>query len=75
MAVCEKLEKCPFYQGKMSMDSGLGSMYKKKYCEGDKTTCARKTLLYLNSVLAYPYQCHYLKKNNTKLNSIQKLEP
>ncbi len=41
MAVCEKLEKCPFYQGKMSMDSGLGSMYKKKYCEGDKTICAR----------------------------------
>ena len=41
MAVCEKLEKCPFYQGKMSMDSGLGSMYKQKYCEGDKTTCAR----------------------------------
>lgn len=29
MAVCEKLEKCPFYQGKMSMESGLGSMYKK----------------------------------------------
>lgn len=41
MGVCEKLEKCPFYQGKMSMDSGLGSMYKKKYCEGDKTVCAR----------------------------------
>ena len=41
MAVCEKLEKCPFYQGKMSMESGLGSMYKKKYCEGDKTICAR----------------------------------
>lgn len=41
MGVCEKLEKCPFYQGKMSMESGLGSMYKKKYCEGDKTICAR----------------------------------
>ena len=41
MATCEKLAKCPFYQGKMSMESGLGSMYKKKYCEGDKTTCAR----------------------------------
>lgn len=23
------------------MDSGIGSMYKKKYCEGDKTICAR----------------------------------
>ncbi|MBQ8526843.1 MAG: hypothetical protein IJ429_00090 [Lachnospiraceae bacterium] len=41
MATCEKLEKCPFYQGKMSMESGLGSMYKKKYCEGDKMECAR----------------------------------
>ena len=41
MATCEKLAKCPFYQGKMSMDSGLGSMYKKKYCEGDKSLCAR----------------------------------
>ncbi len=41
MATCEKLEKCPFYQGKMSMDTGIGAMYKKKYCEGDKTTCAR----------------------------------
>lgn len=41
MATCEKLAKCPFYQGKMSMDSGIGSMYKQKYCEGDKTLCAR----------------------------------
>ena len=41
MAMCEKLAKCPFYQGKMTMDSGLGSMYKQKYCEGDKTICAR----------------------------------
>lgn len=41
METCEKLAKCPFYQGNMSMDSGLGSMYKRKYCEGDKTQCAR----------------------------------
>lgn len=41
MATCEKLEKCPFYQGKMDINSGIGRMYKKKYCEGDKTTCAR----------------------------------
>lgn len=41
MATCEKLEKCPFYQGKMSMETGLGAIYKQKYCEGDKTTCAR----------------------------------
>ncbi len=41
MEVCEKLEKCPFYQGVMSMEKGLGSMYKKKYCESDKNSCAR----------------------------------
>ncbi len=41
MATCEKLEKCPFYQGQMTMESGLGAMYKKKYCEGDKMQCAR----------------------------------
>ena len=41
METCEKLAKCPFYQGKMDINSGLGQMYKKKYCEGDKTICAR----------------------------------
>ncbi len=41
MATCEKLPKCPFYQGKMDINSGLGSMYRKRYCEGDKTLCAR----------------------------------
>lgn len=41
MATCEKLSKCPFYQGKMDINSGLGSMYKQKYCGGDKTICAR----------------------------------
>ncbi len=41
MATCEKLAKCPFYQGEMSMETGLGSIYKQKYCEGDKTKCAR----------------------------------
>ena len=41
MAMCENFEKCPFYQGKMSIESGIGALYKKNYCEGDKTTCAR----------------------------------
>ncbi|MBR5485359.1 MAG: hypothetical protein IKV41_02485 [Oscillospiraceae bacterium] len=41
MATCEKLSKCPFYQGQMSMESGLGKMYKQKYCESDKASCAR----------------------------------
>ena len=41
MATCEKLEKCPFYNNKMDINKGVGAMYKKKYCEGDKTICAR----------------------------------
>lgn len=44
MSRCERLDKCPFYQGKMDMESGLGAMYRKKYCEGDNTTCARNML-------------------------------
>lgn len=39
--VCENLKGCPFYNDKMSTDSALGRMNKKKYCEGDKTLCAR----------------------------------
>jgi hypothetical protein len=38
---CENLQGCPFYNDRMSMEKGLGSLYKKKYCEGDKTLCAR----------------------------------
>jgi hypothetical protein len=38
---CENLEKCPFYNDKMPIDSALGRLYKKNYCETDKTKCAR----------------------------------
>ncbi len=38
---CENLKGCLFYNDHMSMEKGLGSLYKKKYCEGDKTLCAR----------------------------------
>lgn len=38
---CEKLAKCPFYNDKMDINKGIGAMYKRKYCEGDKTLCAR----------------------------------
>jgi hypothetical protein len=38
---CEKLAKCPFYNDKMDAEKGIGKMYKQKYCEGDKTQCAR----------------------------------
>lgn len=38
---CEKLAACPFYNEKMPIDSGLGAMYRKKYCENDMEGCAR----------------------------------
>lgn len=41
MSVCEKLNGCPFYTDKMSIESGLGKIYKRKYCEENKEICAR----------------------------------
>ncbi|QOR34651.1 hypothetical protein IMX26_14415 [Clostridium sp. 'deep sea'] len=41
MAQCEKFAACPFYQGKMNIESAIGKIYRRKYCEGDKTNCAR----------------------------------
>ena len=41
MSTCENLATCPFHNDKMDVNSGLGALYKKKYCEGDKNICAR----------------------------------
>ena len=38
---CEYLAGCLFYQEKMPMDKGLGSVYRKNYCETDHSKCAR----------------------------------
>lgn len=38
---CELLEKCPFYNDKMPVDSALGRLYKANYCESNKDACAR----------------------------------
>lgn len=42
---CERLNACPFYNDKMDIESGLGKMYKQRYCEGDKQQCARYMVL------------------------------
>ncbi|MEA4986930.1 MAG: hypothetical protein VB095_02645 [Anaerovorax sp.] len=39
--ICEKLNNCLFYHDKMPMEKGIGSIYKKKYCEGNYRLCAR----------------------------------
>ncbi|WP_418790709.1 hypothetical protein [Phosphitispora sp. TUW77] len=41
MADCECLQGCPFFNDKMPMDSGIGALYKRNYCKGDNTRCAR----------------------------------
>ncbi len=38
---CEKLAGCPFFNDKMSGSSATAAMLKQKYCQGDKTACAR----------------------------------
>ena len=41
MAECELLPGCAFFNDKMPIEQGLGAMYKKYYCIGDHSTCAR----------------------------------
>ena len=41
MANCEFLEGCLFFNDKMPGESGLGAMFKKTYCLGDNSNCAR----------------------------------
>ena len=41
MADCELLKGCLFFNDKMQMDSGMGVLYKKKYCLADNSECAR----------------------------------
>ena len=42
---CFKLSECPFYQGKMPMERGIGAIYRKKYCNGNFEICARYRVL------------------------------
>ena len=42
---CAKLADCPFYNDKMSMDKGIRTLYKKKYCNGNHQHCARYQVL------------------------------
>jgi hypothetical protein len=39
--ICERFEGCSFYNSHLPIESGLATLYKKNYCEGDKTLCAR----------------------------------
>jgi len=41
MSDCKCLAGCPFFNDKMPGDAGIGAIYKKKYCLGDNSKCAR----------------------------------
>jgi hypothetical protein len=38
---CICFSSCPFFNDKMPIESGLGTIYKKKYCMGNQASCAR----------------------------------
>ena len=38
---CPRLRGCPFYNDRMPMGQGIGSIFKKKYCKGNHHLCAR----------------------------------
>ena len=42
MAVCERLEKCPFFNDRMADMPATAAMFKKQFCEGDFMSCARR---------------------------------
>jgi len=41
MADCESLKGCIFFNDKMPIDKGVGLLFKKNYCQGDNSKCAR----------------------------------
>ncbi|KPU44636.1 hypothetical protein OXPF_17220 [Oxobacter pfennigii] len=42
---CAKLQVCPFYNDRMPMERGIGSIFKKKYCKGNHHLCARYKIM------------------------------
>ncbi|MEL4105238.1 hypothetical protein AAFA46_00135 [Oscillospiraceae bacterium WX1] len=38
---CVRLSACPFYNDKLPINSGLGAIFKKKYCMDRSNACAR----------------------------------
>ncbi len=41
MSECKMLEACPFFNDRMADKPGMAQLYKKNYCMGDSTQCAR----------------------------------
>ena len=41
MADCELIEKCIFFNDRMANMPSMASSYKRNYCQGDNSQCAR----------------------------------
>jgi hypothetical protein len=41
MPNCPKVEKCPFFHDRMASKPSTAELYKRSYCQGDNSTCAR----------------------------------
>jgi hypothetical protein len=41
MAECECLPKCPFFNDKMETLPAIANMYRRMFCKGDNSGCAR----------------------------------
>ena len=44
MATCDQIETCRFFQEAMNTMPTIAEMMKKKYCNGDFDSCARKVV-------------------------------
>ena len=41
MEQCDCLPGCPFFNDKMTDQTGMAAIYKRRYCKGDFMRCAR----------------------------------
>jgi hypothetical protein len=44
MADCEVIAACPFFNDKMNASPSIATMYKRRFCQGDSSNCARLIL-------------------------------
>lgn len=45
MPDCECMHICQFFRGKIQKENGLGALFWKTYCHGNKTHCARYIMI------------------------------
>ena len=74
MAQCECLPGCPFFNDKMPDSTGLGKIYKDKYCLGDSANCARHLVMKALGKPAVPANL-YPNMRDLALNLIKQGKP